>query len=136
MTSGVVALYYGIKPALLRQATYGTIKIGLYHTMKRMVCGDQAESLGKNMLAGMAAGAISSAICNPTDVLKVRLQAQTLASSGQTGMMSAFVDMFKTEGLGSIYSSIMDYPNILLYLEYIRYIAIRLKYLRTSKVVF
>ncbi|KAK0153256.1 Brain mitochondrial carrier protein 1 [Merluccius polli] len=33
---GVRALYSGISPALLRQASYGTIKIGTYNTLKRL----------------------------------------------------------------------------------------------------
>lgn len=32
---GVRALYSGIAPALLRQATYGTIKLGCYNIFKR-----------------------------------------------------------------------------------------------------
>ncbi|XP_048022999.1 kidney mitochondrial carrier protein 1-like isoform X2 [Megalobrama amblycephala] len=33
---GVRALYSGISPALLRQASYGTIKIGTYNTLKKL----------------------------------------------------------------------------------------------------
>ncbi|XP_030293410.1 brain mitochondrial carrier protein 1 [Sparus aurata] len=33
---GVRALYSGISPALLRQASYGTIKIGTYNSLKRL----------------------------------------------------------------------------------------------------
>ncbi|XP_017713048.1 PREDICTED: brain mitochondrial carrier protein 1 [Rhinopithecus bieti] len=33
---GVLALYSGIAPALLRQASYGTIKIGIYQSLKRL----------------------------------------------------------------------------------------------------
>jgi solute carrier family 25 protein 14/30 len=58
-----------IAPALLRQASYGTLKIGLYHHLKKMNPGE--ETVLKNVLAGMTSGAVASAIANPTDVLKV-----------------------------------------------------------------
>lgn len=100
---GVMALFYGIKPALLRQATYGTIKIGLYHGIKRYIAEDvKDETLATNVLAGVIAGAISSALCNPTDVLKVRLQAQTVASKNE-GMLLSFRNMYKSEGLKGLY---------------------------------
>ena len=98
-----MALYNGIKPALLRQATYGTIKIGLYHGIKRLISEDvKHETLGKNVCAGIIAGAISSALCNPTDVLKVRLQAQTL-SSNKEGMIVSFVNIYRMEGIKGLY---------------------------------
>ena len=36
---GVRALYFGIKPAVFRQATYGTIKFGIYYRLKSMIMG-------------------------------------------------------------------------------------------------
>lgn len=32
---GIKALYNGVAPALLRQATYGSLKLGFYHALKR-----------------------------------------------------------------------------------------------------
>ena len=99
-------LFNGLAPALLRQATYGTIKIGLYHGIKRKLVKDpKHETLYYNMVAGVIAGAISSAMCNPTDVLKVRLQARTkgTVSGKKLGMIASFVDMFKSEGIRGLY---------------------------------
>lgn len=103
---GVRCLYSGISPALLRQATYGTIKIGLYHGIKQLIVKNrEEETLYYNMVAGIIAGAISSSICNPTDVLKVRLQAQTkgTVNQRQRNMMSMFVDIYRQEGLKGLY---------------------------------
>lgn len=36
---GFRALYFGIKPAIFRQATYGTIKFGIYYRLKSMIMG-------------------------------------------------------------------------------------------------
>lgn len=103
---GFRCLYNGISPALLRQATYGTIKIGLYHGIKRLMVKNHAdETLYYNMAAGIAAGAISSSLCNPTDVLKVRLQAQTegTVSHQQKNMLSMFIDIYHQEGFKGLY---------------------------------
>lgn len=89
-----------MSPALLRQATYGSLKLGLYHALKRMLVKDPKgkqyfhkaiiiiqctfshsivvvfspdEKLYLNVLAGVIGGSVASAICNPTDVLKVIL---------------------------------------------------------------
>lgn len=104
---GVRALYNGIKPALLRQATYGTLKIGFYHGTKRLFNKDpKNETLLTNVLAGVLAGALSSAICNPTDVLKVRLQAQTSSVATNQGMLLAFSDIYKMEGFKGLYRGV------------------------------
>ena len=102
---GVRALFNGVAPALLRQATYGTIKIGLYHSIKRLlVKNPEDETIYYNMVAGITAGAISSALCNPTDVLKVRLQAKTKGTIDvKSGMMPMFVDIYRKEGLKGLY---------------------------------
>ena len=36
---GFRALYFGIKPAIFRQATYGTIKFGVYYRLKSLIMG-------------------------------------------------------------------------------------------------
>lgn len=76
-------LYSGIAPALLRQAVYGTIKYGLYYSLKDLVvssriCGE--ESAITNVSIAVVSGAISSAVANPTDVLKVRMQSGKITS--------------------------------------------------------
>ena len=42
---GVRALYFGIKPAVFRQATYGTIKFGIYYRLKSIVMGAGESSV-------------------------------------------------------------------------------------------
>ncbi|XP_032729888.1 kidney mitochondrial carrier protein 1 isoform X3 [Lontra canadensis] len=78
---GLKALYSGIAPAMLRQASYGTIKIGTYQSLKRLFVEHQEdETLLINVVCGILSGVISSTIANPTDVLKgVSLTAQRAA---------------------------------------------------------
>jgi len=82
-------LLFRVSAALLRQVTYGTIKIGIYQHIKRLFADDirrlylkmnyfislyiffVEEKLYLNVLNGMFSGALSNAIANPTDLLKV-----------------------------------------------------------------
>ncbi|XP_054717931.1 kidney mitochondrial carrier protein 1-like [Uloborus diversus] len=103
---GVKALYSGIKPALLRQATYGTIKIGIYYSLKNaLIKNPHDETLFTSVLCGITAGVIGSAIANPTDVLKVRLQAHKEAYS-QKGMFRCFLDIYGSEGIKGLWRGV------------------------------
>ncbi|KAK3094376.1 hypothetical protein FSP39_000954 [Pinctada imbricata] len=130
---GPKALYQGISPALLRQATYGTIKIGVYHSLKRMVvenpkdemlvvnvaCGKlylshypfvyflcTDETLVVNVACGIVAGIVSSSIANPTDVLKVRMQANMVMDE-RTSMMRSFINIYKQEGVKGLWRGVV-----------------------------
>merc|ERR1719474_2125035 len=83
---GVKAMYQGLSSALVRQAVYGTIKFGLYYSAKETLSPSssrQSESCLLNLACAVFAGSLSSAIATPTDVIKVRMQAN--ATHGVTG---------------------------------------------------
>ncbi|XP_032535321.1 kidney mitochondrial carrier protein 1 isoform X3 [Chiroxiphia lanceolata] len=102
---GLKALYSGIAPAMLRQASYGTIKIGTYQSLKRMfVERPEDETLMINVLCGILSGVISSSIANPTDVLKIRMQAQ--GSVIQGGMMGNFIQIYQKEGTKGLWKGV------------------------------
>ncbi|XP_021231392.1 kidney mitochondrial carrier protein 1 [Numida meleagris] len=102
---GLKALYSGIAPAMLRQASYGTIKIGTYQSLKRMfVERPEDETLMINVLCGILSGVISSSIANPTDVLKIRMQAQ--GSVIQGGMMCNFIQIYQNEGTKGLWKGV------------------------------
>uniref|UniRef100_A0ABM5FZQ9 Kidney mitochondrial carrier protein 1 isoform X2 n=2 Tax=Pogona vitticeps TaxID=103695 RepID=A0ABM5FZQ9_9SAUR len=101
---GLKALYSGIAPAMLRQASYGTIKIGTYQSLKRMfIERPEDETLAVNVLCGILSGVISSSIANPTDVLKIRMQAQ--GSVIQGGMIGNFVRIYQNEGTKGLWKA-------------------------------
>lgn len=102
---GVKALYSGIGPAVLRQATYGTIKFGTYYSLKRLVSrGSGEEDVRVNVCCAVVAGMLSSAIANPTDVLKVRMQ--VLGSHSQRGIMSCFQEIYREEGVAGLWRGV------------------------------
>ncbi|XP_061654113.1 kidney mitochondrial carrier protein 1-like isoform X4 [Phyllopteryx taeniolatus] len=102
---GVRALYSGIAPATLRQASYGTIKIGTYQSLKRLLAErPQDETLATNVLCGVLAGVVSSSIANPTDVLKIRMQAQGRVIRGS--MMGNFISIYQQEGTRGLWKGV------------------------------
>ncbi|KAF0292325.1 Kidney mitochondrial carrier protein 1 [Amphibalanus amphitrite] len=103
---GLRALYRGISPAVLRQSTYGTIKFGVYYTMKGVICPNPAdETLLSNVCCAIVAGVVSSSIANPTDVLKVRMQAAN-DSVRQKGMVRCFSDIYQQEGVRGLWRGV------------------------------
>ncbi|XP_010542879.1 PREDICTED: mitochondrial substrate carrier family protein ucpB [Tarenaya hassleriana] len=72
---GPRSLYLGLTPALTRSMLYGGLRLGLYEPTK-FAC-DWAFGSNNVLLkiaSGAFAGAFSTALTNPTEVLKVRLQ--------------------------------------------------------------
>src|SRR3989338_4276674 len=88
---GFLALYKGMAPSTLRELSYSTLRFGLYKPIKDFVgaLGPQQqlhplarpppEPFWKKLLAGGLAGGIGSAISNPADLLKARMQADSSA---------------------------------------------------------
>ena len=75
-TEGAGAFYKGIKPALLREASYSSLRIGLYDPVKVLVGANQpGASFLQKFLAGAIAGAIGCTAGNPFDILKTKMMA-------------------------------------------------------------
>lgn len=77
---GFGALYKGVQPALLRQATYGSLRIGMYEPIKSfwsrvLPSSDGTTTVAHKLLSGIMCGGAAAAVCNPTDVAKIRMQA-------------------------------------------------------------
>ncbi|XP_054734261.1 mitochondrial uncoupling protein Bmcp [Anastrepha obliqua] len=110
---GLRALYSGIRPAVLRQATYGTIKFGTYYTLKKyandyglLVDRDTgAERVWANILCAATGGAVSSAIANPTDVLKVRMQVHGKGTH-KHGLLGSFLEIYRYEGVRGLWCGV------------------------------
>ena len=99
---------YRIGPAVLRQATYGTIKFGTYYSLKRLVSqGTAEEDVRVNVCCAVVAGMVSSAIANPTDVLKVRMQ--VLGKQSERGVVGCFQDVYRQEGIAGLWRVSVQY---------------------------
>lgn len=122
---------FRIWPAVLRQATYGSIKFGTYYTLKKLVTEkgwlidhDGNERVWCNVLCAVIgkidnvfeqissflikkfilslAGAISSAIATPTDVVKVRMQVHGRGAD-QSGLIGCFREIYHNEGISGLW---------------------------------
>lgn len=107
---GARGLYKGLSAALLRQATYGSIRFGVYEPIKSALLSERERQAGvvplyKKVASGMASGAVSSGLCTPTDLVKVRMQADK-DGTRYRGVFSAFREIARTEGLAGLYEGV------------------------------
>ncbi|VVC44626.1 Hypothetical protein CINCED_3A003237 [Cinara cedri] len=109
---GFLSLYSGISPALLRQCTYGSIKFGTYYSLKK-ACNDYLQMtedmIVVNFTCAICSGIISASIANPTDVLKVRLQAlgrEKVGTYVQYNVFKCFRHIYVHEGLGGLWKGV------------------------------
>jgi hypothetical protein len=106
---GASALWKGLKPALLRQASYGSLRYGLYTPLKNLLAGDSSSGTSslpiyKKVLAGAMSGAMASLVANPTDLIKVRMQAAHNGGQGSSSSLAqAFADIVKSKGVVGLY---------------------------------
>lgn len=113
---GPSSLFKGLPPALVRQSTYGSLRYGLYGPIKDSmgIKAGEPVPLWKKIVAGGAAGAVASAIANPSDLMKVRLQTDGMAKdeAGKllpkryTGMVNCFMTVVKQEGVLALWTGV------------------------------
>ena len=65
-------VYNGIEASCLREASYSTLRLGLYEPIKRVIGSDEHGPMWKKFAAGALSGIVGSAIANPADLLKIR----------------------------------------------------------------
>lgn len=74
-TEGLHGAYRGYSAAMLREATYSSLRFGLYEPIKACLGAEGHNSpLWIKILAGLSAGALGGGLMSPTDLLKVRMQ--------------------------------------------------------------
>ena len=101
-SEGAGAFYKGIGPAWLREASYTSLRLGLYEPVKQLVgANDPAAGFLRKFLAGAIAGAIGSCAGNPFDVLKTKMMADKDAEG--KGMGAYFAEIKKAEGIMGFY---------------------------------
>ena len=73
----LLSLFDGLEAALLRQITYGSLRYGMYPLILAYVSSfiSTNHQILTKFLSGLLTGIIASGLCNPTDLIKVRMQA-------------------------------------------------------------
>ncbi|XP_073404642.1 dicarboxylate carrier SLC25A8 [Dendrobates tinctorius] len=112
-TEGPRSLYNGLVAGLQRQMSFASVRIGLYDSVKQFYTkGSEHVGIGSRLLAGCTTGAMAVAIAQPTDVVKVRFQAQANVSGSRRykGTMEAYKTIAKEEGVRGLWKG--TGPNI------------------------
>nr|XP_043887305.1 mitochondrial uncoupling protein 2-like isoform X2 [Solea senegalensis] len=115
-TEGPRSLYSGLVAGLHRQMSFASVRIGLYDTVKQLYSrGSDNVGIGIRLLAGCTTGGMAVAFAQPTDVVKVRFQAQVrLPESGSVKRYNSTMDAYKTiardEGIRGLWKGCL--PNI------------------------
>ncbi|KAG9451368.1 hypothetical protein H6P81_011333 [Aristolochia fimbriata] len=111
-TEGLLGLYKGLAPAILRHIFYTPIRIVTYENL-RVVVSDSSVS-GKAIAGGLS-GVIAQVVASPADLVKVRMQvdgrhvAQGLPPRYK-GAFDALTSIIRVEGLKGLWTGV--FPNV------------------------
>ena len=101
---GAAAFYKGIGAAWMREASYTSLRLGLYEPIKDVLNVTAKSSFFMKFLAGALAGGIGSIAGNPFDVLKTRMMAHEGKESKGVGHFAR--EVHQTQGIGGFYKGI------------------------------
>jgi solute carrier family 25 (mitochondrial uncoupling protein), member 8/9 len=107
---------------LQRQMCFAGIRIGLYDSIKALYQNslnggrnsNSSASISVRIMAGITTGGLAVLFAQPTDVVKVRMQAQMRSLDGgrarYTGTMNAYSTIARTEGVSGLWKGTL--PNV------------------------
>lgn len=109
---GIKGFYQGIDSALLRQAVYATLRLGIYFNLndyiKEHINHGQNLSAFQKAYSSLIAGAIGSFIGTPCDLSLVRMQADSTLPPAERrnyrNVFHAFSRIVSEEGIRSCWS--------------------------------
>jgi solute carrier family 25 uncoupling protein 8/9 len=98
---------------------YAGLRIGLYLPVRNAIAGElkpgENPSLGVKIAAGLITGAIGISVANPTDVVKIRLQAQARATDPSkikyNGALDCYRKTIAADGVAGLWVGLL--PNIM-----------------------
>ncbi|XP_011611236.1 mitochondrial brown fat uncoupling protein 1 [Takifugu rubripes] len=113
-TEGPRSLYNGLVAGLQRQLCFASVRIGLYDSVRDFYTGGKENpNVLIRILAGCTTGAMAVSFAQPTDVVKVRFQAQMNLNSvarRYSGTMQAYKHIYQNEGFRGLWKGTL--PNI------------------------
>ncbi|XP_014667738.1 PREDICTED: mitochondrial uncoupling protein 2-like [Priapulus caudatus] len=114
---GPKALYNGLAAGLQRQMAFASVRVGLYDTVKNfyngILGGPNKDKVGIHLriAAGITTGGTAVLCAQPTDVVKVRMQAQARGGSARyKGATHAYKTIFAHEGMRGLWKGLL--PNV------------------------
>lgn len=112
---GLAALWKGLSPGLLRQMVFASLRIGLYEPIRNIYHkGEGPPPFAAKVAAGLTTGSIGIMIASPTDLVKVRMQAEGRLPPGTprqyNNVFHAFKKIVQVEGVAALWTGLL--PNI------------------------
>ncbi|OMH85600.1 Mitochondrial dicarboxylate transporter [Zancudomyces culisetae] len=112
---GIPGYYSGLSAAVLRQASYSTIRFGVYEEAKKLFRRpDGTVSPLSAIMSGILGGAAGGIVGNPADVANVRMQNDGSLPShlrrNYKNVFDALIRMVREEGLRSLFNGVI--PNV------------------------
>ena len=83
-TEGIGALFASLPTTLVMNIPYAAIMVGTNESMKTILNPNDEPDVASFLISGCVAGAVAATATNPFDVVKTRLQTQTICCEGQT----------------------------------------------------
>ncbi|EDO50034.1 predicted protein [Nematostella vectensis] len=109
-TEGMKTMYKGLIPGIHRQLCFASIRIGLYDQVKAMY-GDtdvQNPKILKKIAASITTGIMAVSVAQPTEVVKIRFQAD--AGRYTSGTMGTYAEIARNEGMKGLWKGV--FPNM------------------------
>lgn len=134
---GVLSLWKGLTPSLLRGMFFGGLRLGMYTPTKQWLVEREARasggapsggvSMSTKVVAGTISGTGAALVCSPTELLKTRMQA---AAAGHSTMdvvrdvvqRDGFLGLYRGATPGVIRSSVLTATQCATYDEVKRYV--------------
>ena len=114
---GPFALWSGLVPGLQRQFINAGLRVGMYVPIRDMITGPlapgQNPTLLQKILAGLCSGALGISVANPTDVVKIRMQAQGRLPPEQrpySGSLDCYRKIIGEKGVTGLWVGVL--PNM------------------------
>lgn len=101
---GFAALWKGVNAAWLREASYTSLRLGLYEPVKVAFGANDDPTFFKKFAAGSAAGALGSLAGNPFDVLKTKMMSD--AGKSVPSITATAKELLSQQGIGGFYRGI------------------------------
>lgn len=98
---GVSAFWKGIGAAWAREASYTSLRLGLYDPIKTIMGVKKDSNFFMKFTAGSLAGALGSLAGNPFDVLKTRMMATEGTATPKMGAVAS--EIHRTGGVSGFY---------------------------------
>ncbi len=99
---GLAAFWKGIGAAWLREASYTSLRLGLYDPIKTVMGVEKDSNFFWKFSAGSLAGAIGSIAGNPFDVLKTRMMASAAKNSPK--LIETASNLYRQQGKNNFLS--------------------------------